>query len=299
MTLLPNLRPRAAKVSNAAVPKSWSLAMVRGKSLAELSLAAKQTEHIFSAADVTDLNAGFVADPFAIQVAGEWYLFFEVMDNDIFRGALGVAKSRDLTSWEYLGLVFRPDFHVSYPFVFEHGGEHFMIPETRAAREVTIYRARRFPFDWQPVKTILRGKYFDSSFVYYQDRYWLFAGWWSYWMKVFHAPHPLGPWQALTWPFGSCYAPGKARPGGKAIVLDEQLYRFGQDNRRGYGHQLQAFQVTTLSPHWFAEKQLTPSPFLEPTGHGWNAGRMHHLDVHVLPDGELLGFIDGSPELVK
>ena len=53
--------------------------------------------------------------------------------------------------------------------------------------------------------------------------------------------------------------------------------------------------MTTMTPLWYAETPLAPDPLLEPSGTGWNARCMHHIDPHRLPDGTLVAFVDGCP----
>lgn len=276
-------------------PKGWSVGLVRGAALDELRTAAQVAQPILTADDCGASNAQFVADPFATRVGNEWYLFCEVYDTVLNRGVIGAARSKDLESWDYLGTVLEEPHHLSYPFVFEHGGDIFMMPEARSAREVTIYRAVDFPFRWKREKTILRGRYFDASMVKHDGRYWLFVGWMNYWLRLFHAPHPLGPWAPHAFPFIRTYDKGGARPGGRPVVIDGKLIRFGQDNAAHYGHQLRAWEVTALSPRWYAERPVSREPVLQPSGAGWNAVGMHHLDLHVDDAGGWVGFVDGAP----
>src|SRR6185312_12504981 len=42
-------------------------------------------------------------------------------------------------------------YHLSYPFVFEHEGSAYMIPETLGSRRIELYRAKAFPFEWELV----------------------------------------------------------------------------------------------------------------------------------------------------
>lgn len=276
-------------------PLQWSIGLLQGPSLSLLRPPAGVTNPIITAHAVAGPTGTLAADPFALPVNGTWYVFFELMTSDSPHAVIAAASSSDLVTWTPLGVVLEERHHLSYPFVFEHEGEIFMMPESKKARQVTIYRAEQFPYRWKQAKTILRGRYCDASMVYYQGRFWLFACWHSYWMCLFHAPHPLGPWKRHAWPFARLYAPGAARPGGRPLLLDGKLIRFGQDNRLHYGHQLRAWDVTTLTPTWFTEKPLFDEPLLRPSGQGWNARCMHHIDVHRRSQGDLIAFVDGSP----
>ena len=274
---------------------NWAVGMLRGRSLGELAAPPGIVNPIVSEHDLAAFGGTMAADPFAIQVDGTWFLFFEMVTVHSPHAVIAAARSRNLVDWEQLGPVLAPGHHLSYPFVFEHDGDIFMMPESKKAREVTIYRAVDFPRRWKAERTILRGRYFDASMVRHEGRYWLFVGWWSYWLRLFHAPHPLGPWTPHAWPFVRGHARDAARPGGRPIVLDDKLIRFGQDNLLHYGHRLGAWHVTTMTPLWYAEEPLLPHPLLEPAGTGWNGRCMHHIDLHRVADGSLLAFVDGAP----
>ena len=281
--------PRHPRTTN------WAVGLLHGPSLGQLAPIDGVPNPIVCEHDLGDCSGVMAADPFAIQVDGEWFLFFEMVTRRSPDAVIAAAASRDLRTWRQLGVVLDTGHHLSYPFVFEHDGDIFMMPESKRAGAVTIHRAVEFPHRWQPVRTILRGKYADASMVRHEGRYWLFAGWRSYAMRVFHAEHPLGPWRPHAWPWIHLHAPSRARPGGRPIVIDGKLIRFGQDNVARYGHQLRAWHVTTLSPRWYAERPLMADPILAPGGDGWNARCMHHIDPHRLPDGSLIAFVDGCP----
>ncbi|MFA6173618.1 MAG: hypothetical protein WC334_03790 [Kiritimatiellales bacterium] len=53
----------------------WSIGIVRGEKLFKLITPEKP---ILRARDITDTAARMVADPFAVQENGQWYLFFEM-----------------------------------------------------------------------------------------------------------------------------------------------------------------------------------------------------------------------------
>ena len=271
------------------------MGLLQGASLDALKAPAGVVNPIISEHELAACGGTMAADPFAILVDGVWHLFFEMTRRGSPDAVIGCARSRDLRSWQILGTVLETGHHLSYPFVFEHQGEIFMMPESKRARNVTIYRAVDFPRRWEPARTILHGRYFDASMVRHEGRFWLFVGWLSYSLRLFHAAHPLGPWRPHAWPCIRGYAPGAARPGGRPIVLDGSLIRFAQDNLAHYGHRLRAWRVTTISPRWFAERPLFDLPILQPSVAGWNGRCMHHLDPHRRPDGSIVAFVDGCP----
>ena len=65
-----------------------------------------------------------VADPFLLQRDGKLYLFYKTKAAQLGRGQIGVAVSSDGgASFQHLGVALDLPWHLSYPFVFEHGGQ--------------------------------------------------------------------------------------------------------------------------------------------------------------------------------
>src|SRR5262249_3020018 len=56
---------------------------------------------VLTAAQVTDVRATFVADPFMIRAHQTWYMFFEIYRAQEQRGIIGLATSRDGWHWQY------------------------------------------------------------------------------------------------------------------------------------------------------------------------------------------------------
>lgn len=49
------------------------------------------------------------------------YLFFETKNSVTSQGDIGVARSVDKgATWQQLGIALDEDWHLSYPYVFEH-----------------------------------------------------------------------------------------------------------------------------------------------------------------------------------
>jgi hypothetical protein len=255
----------------------WSIGLMRGPHLGALKLVANPNP-IVSGADFQQWEGRAVADPFAIFRDEAWYLFFELFQRGSDVACIGASKSTDLKTWDPIGIVLQPGHHLSYPFVFEHDGQIYMMPESKSVRRVDIYRAVEFPYRWEFEKTILRGRLMDCSMVQHNGRFWIFAGWRSHGLKLFHATHPLGPWKSHCLPFIRAYSKSSSRPGGRPVHVNNQLVRFSQDNVVCYGHQLRAWQVTCMNRFWYSERPLFNHPILAGSGKGWNAHCMHHID---------------------
>ncbi len=282
----------------------WSIGSVRGNSFDQLLSSSRQ---IISTEMLAQCDGIGAADPFAIQRNGTWYLFFEMFRANSAKAVIAAATSQDLVHWELVGTVLETPHHLSYPFVFEHEGEYYLMPESKSVRRVDLYRAVEFPTRWVLDRTLLRGRLMDCSMVHHQGRYWMFAGWHSYWLKLFFASSPLGPWTRHWMPMIRNYSKSSTRPGGRPIHWQNQLIRFSQDNTDYYGQQLRAWTVTQMNRLWYSEQPYSDKPILHGSGvlSDWNGRCMHHIDPFTIeqPSGignakvskELFAFVDGCP----
>jgi hypothetical protein len=294
--LLPDRkRPRARAPRR--VPE-WSIGIYEGPSPTQLSPRAGAGTPVLTRGDVTDVEAAFVADPFMIEAGDGWHMFFEVYNRRTRKGEIAHAASADGVTWAYRGVVLAEPFHMSYPYVFEHGGDYYMIPESRKAHSVRLYRACEFPGRWVFVGTLLQGmSYADPTPFFHDGRWWLFTETGAHLkhdvLRLHYADDLLGPW--VEHPASPVVAddPHIARPAGRVVLDGGRIIRYAQDCFPEYGARVRAFEVTTLTTERYAERELGADAVLDGSGEGWNAAGMHHVDPHRLPDGRWVACVDG------
>ncbi|HET7197638.1 MAG TPA: hypothetical protein VFI86_03165, partial [Burkholderiales bacterium] len=97
------------------------------------------------------------ADPFALARDGRYYIFFEEVPFATRKGHIAMVEvdragraSRPVT-------VLSRDYHLSYPFVFEHEGVLYMLPESSRNRTVELWRCVDFPGGWRLEAKLLEG----------------------------------------------------------------------------------------------------------------------------------------------
>ena len=106
------------------------------------------------------------ADPFLYEWKGRRYLFAERMNRWRLVGSIAVCEIREDGSVTEFQEILREPFHLSYPNVFEHAGQIYMIPESGWNKDIRLYRATNFPFEWVFVKPLIEGEnYVDTSFL--------------------------------------------------------------------------------------------------------------------------------------
>jgi hypothetical protein len=223
-------------------------------------------------------------------------MFFEIYRWDTEQGDLSVATSKDLREWNYEGIVLDEPFHLSYPYVFEWQGDYYMIPESFEANSVRLYRAESFPFQWSYVATLIEGKDFlDNSLAYYHDKWWLFTSFvGNKTLSLYYADDLLGPW--AEHPESPIVEDNIdiARPGGRMLVYENRLFRYGQDGHPRYGNLIRAFEITEISPTAYREELVSETPVVQASGEGWNQDAMHNVDPTQLSDGQWVTSVDGS-----
>jgi hypothetical protein len=282
----------------ATASSKWSIGIYRGPT--PLALAPQSPEPVLTARDVTDLDAAFVADPFMHHDGTRWSMFFEVLDRPLARGRIGLATSDDARRWRYERIVLAEPFHLSYPFVFAHGGEHFMLPETFEAAQIRLYRATRYPFEWTLDSVLVDGIIaVDASLLLHGGVWWMFActapkG--HDVLRLWSADDPRGPWREHP---SSPIVIGDrriGRPAGRPVVIDGRVYRFAQDCTTDYGVCVRAIEITRLTHDEYEEREM-PQPIVTGGPFAWNARRAHHLDAHRQPStagGGWIACIDGD-----
>jgi hypothetical protein len=273
----------------------WSIGIYQGRSPLELA-PASIAQPVLTADSVTDVAASFVADPFLLVRDGRWHMFFEVMNWRANKGEIGLATSDDGLIWRYERIVLAEDFHLSYPHVLEGDDGIYMVPESFQAGAVRLYRAVRFPYQWQCVGELLTGGYYaDSTPFQYEGSWWMFTETGQATddtLRLFYADHLRGPWHEHP---KSPIIAGNARlsrPAGRVQVGQTAILRFSQDCDGEYGTAVRAIEIARLSRNDYQEV-ASEMPILGPSGRGWNAGGMHHVDAIRHKNEAWLAAVDG------
>jgi hypothetical protein len=209
----------------------------------------------------------YLADPFPIEVDGRHFLFVEDYSYAARRGVISVSEAGPDDAWSPPRRVLECDHHLSYPFVFEHEGAIYMLPETGEAARIELHRAIEFPHEWRLERVLLDGLTAVDATLHIEDGLvWLFANvmegdedrgqLWLFSSPTLDGqwrPHPRNP--IVT-------DPGTARPAGRLFRRKGVLIRPSQDCLRGYGRAVVLNRVDVLSPSEYRE---TPIGRIEPT----------------------------------
>ena len=204
----------------------------------------------------------FYADPFVVERDGRAWLFAEAFPYETGKGIIVCAElDRDGHAAPFRTVLERP-WHLSYPFVFDHGGETWLAPEGSRHGGVELYRATAFPWDWTLAHHLLPDwPLVDVTIFDHEGRLWLLAGaaspGGSDWDELFawHAPALEGPWtpHRLNPIKSDCRS---ARPGGRVLRVGGRLLRPAQRCETAYGEALAWLEIRTLTPEAFEEVEM-------------------------------------------
>jgi hypothetical protein len=202
----------------------------------------------------------YLADPFATYKDDKLYVLCEEFDYSTFKGRIVSAEVRPSPVMRLsLKVAIELPIHVSYPYLLEHNGAVFCVPETAEAREISIYKAENFPGGWKKVATLVDNlPGVDSSLFQYEGRWWLTCtdddqG--SSKLFVWYSDELFGPWRAhAANPVKtSIYS---SRPAGTPFVHEDTLFRPAQDCSTTYGGRVVINRVTKLTPTEFSEEEM-------------------------------------------
>lgn len=248
------------KLRKSATRDQWGL-LIRAKS-AEISWEGFQP--------VSPPRDRLWADPFPYEREGQAHIFVEELLYKKKRGHIACLSLDEDGRIIKNQIVLERPYHLSYPFIFEHRGEFYMLPETSANSSIEVYRCARFPDQWEYHATLMQSmRALDTTLIEHAGRWWMFttvvepghSGWDA--LHIFYAddplsnswkPHPLNPVISDI---------RSARMAGRLFRLDGSLIRPAQDCSRRYGYAINFKRITTLTTTEYAE---APMNRLEPQG---------------------------------
>jgi hypothetical protein len=237
-----------------AVANQWRLALRRGA----LPFGSSGDVDLSGFRWLETPPGHFWADPFLLARGGQTLLFFE--DHDAARGYATIrwAEVRaDLTIGPPVTCL-DLGYHLSFPFVFEHDGEVFMIPESLADGTVTLYRARSFPTEWVVEKVLFRGNAADTSVCARDGRFYFITTLFERddrGMKtmLFTADDLTAPWRLH--PASPISADVRdARNAGALLRRGDRLFRPTQNCGPSYGYGLNLQEIVAFSPDRYEER---------------------------------------------
>jgi hypothetical protein len=225
----------------------------------------------------------FWADPFLIEREGETRVFFEVFDYrsrqaHIASGRLAEGGLEDVRQ------AIAPDYHVSFPFLFDYEGTLYMLPEAHQSGRVSLWRCERFPDRWVPHAVLLEGvSAADAAIVRRGERWWMLVnvdrsglGEHGEELHIYHAEDPIrGP--RLPHPANPVVTDARTARMGGAVFAGRSgaLFRPAQKGGDVYGTGLQIMEIVQLDLDGYRERPAGP-----PYDRFADLADVHHCHVH-------------------
>lgn len=200
----------------------------------------------------------FWADPFLFEHRGQLWLLIEDFDYALGRAHLSACTVDASGQLGPVRRILERPYHLSYPHVFAHGGEVYMVPESSEGGAVELYRARSFPDDWVFERNLLDLPCVDTTLFFRDGRWWLFT---SPMSVPGHAPITLlfsatdlhGPWSEH--PDSPISRDVRfARGAGDLIESGGRLLRPSQDCSVTYGYALVFNEIERLDATAYGER---------------------------------------------
>jgi len=233
----------------------------------------------------------FLADPFFVKVKDTFYLFFEHKKNKS-NGDVGLLTSTDGKKYHYRGTVLTRKFHLSYPQVFKYKNDFYMVPESKQANMVLLYKAHRFPFDWRICDTLIANVALVDPSIYLSDSLnILVATDYNKNMYLYEADSLFGKWKLHNKPIALIGT--EARAGGRFFADKKGLLLPVQNCTKGYGYGVSLYRFSFNSGSYKVKRE---SPFYLMANENitaFNAG-MHQLDMQRLDATHYYYVYDGN-----
>ncbi len=225
----------------------------------------------------------FWADPFPIKHNGKYFIFFEEMNLSTQKGEISCIQLNNKFEFENHSIVLKGENHFSFPNVFKHNDEFYMLPENSESNNLIIFKSYNFPFDWRPYKILIQGiKLLDPICFYYKGTFWLLANkvneyeydnnhsLYLYFSDDLFSnswcPHPLNPIVSDS---------RFSRNAGRIIFKGEKLFRVSQNCFVNYGSQINFMEICEISKIDYSEKLVS---HIHPIGNSKGVHTYNEID---------------------
>ncbi len=232
----------------------------------------------------------YLADPFGLEENGSITIMGEEYDYHSGKGSIITFRGNKQGFTALPQTAIKMPFHMSYPFIIQHGNEVYCLPETLENREICLYKAVNYPDKWHKACVLVADVAgVDSTVVYYDSLWWLFftdkkMGDGLH-LFIYYSDSLFGPWK----PHSS--NPVKtdirsARPAGTPFTVNGTLYRPAQDCSSTYGGGITINKVVQLSPYVFREEAIK---HIEP-----DKNHAFHYGFHTISRAGEFTLVDGK-----
>ena len=228
-----------------------------------------------------------MADPFPVRYRNSDWIFSEEIPEGTDKGRISCMQvpspGKPFSRPE---VVLDIDTHLSFPCIFRHQNDYFMIPESCASQDLRLYRATNFPFGWQLESILIEDlPLTDTTPVCHNNRWYFFTTtMYPVMQTLLFQSRNLGDPLELHPESPISSSIRNTRSAGHLFWAGQQLLRPAQDCSIRYGYGITINKVVRLTPSEYSEVAV---------GHispQWAPGL---LGTHTLNSTTHLEVIDG------
>ena len=209
-------------------------------------------------------RSAYYADPFVMTTEKDTYIFFESYDYKEGKGRIEVVRKSK--KYKKPQVALEESFHLSYPFVFEHDGTVYCVPETHQANRLILYRFDEKTLTLEQECVLIEPIQAVDPTLCYKD------GLWNLFFTQKDQPS-VKLYRYVAKDLKGPYLPffdnpvkvdcADARMAGAFFELDGKLVRPAQECLRYYGTAVCLNEVTRLDEQGFEETQIDKiKPFI-------------------------------------
>lgn len=219
-------------------------------------------DYLFEELKIDCKNRYWLADPFLFEKNGLVYVFYEAFDLIRRKGEIGYSIIDGSGKKLPIHIILDEPYHLSFPYLFEYGGDILMMPESCGDNSIKLFKAISFPDKWEEHEVILHD-IFACDTIIAQDKHnikYLLASvmyrdetpngnYISCWVK--NIRFKLNQELKVDGD-GLLVAEGDRgiRNAGKTFMHEGKLFRVGQNcPNKLYGKGLVLFEVESLEPY--------------------------------------------------
>ena len=180
-----------------------------------------------------------------------------MFDRFTAKGLIGYREIRDGRAGE-MKIAYEAARHLSFPFIFAHKGDVYMMPEYSEGKELPLLKAVHFPDQWEKAKRWMTGKRLvDSILIKYEGQTYLLTQELThdYFSDELTAYIMMGKDEWVVHPQNPIVkSVANSRLGGQIFQDNEKWIRVAQDCEGEYGKQIHFNQIIKLNEVKYEEK---------------------------------------------
>jgi len=230
----------------------------------------------------------YYADPFLWKHRDQLWVLVEEFEYLKNRGRLRAIPLDESFRPGVPAPVVSLDCHASFPFLFEHASQLYMVPETSQRGRIDLFICEDFPRVWRPVRLLMDGvDAADTVIFQHHARWWMITSvrqssaqasrcleihFCDDFLNQDWQPHPVNADKRFS---GTRYSTG--RNAGGIVRSGQKLLRLAQDNHDYYGQATRVMQIDTLTTTEYLESLFDGENILTDIAQRFSP---HHISLH-------------------